>query len=58
MPILTDENGVPFEKPEPPGPDASIEEKIAFIRATHEYNDRVADCANAAFADQFRESMR
>ena len=58
QPILTDGNGRPFEKPLPPADDAPIEEKIAWIRATHDYNDRVTDCANQAFADAFSKAIR
>jgi len=47
--ILTDANGVPFDKPEWPGPDAPIEEKIDYLRAHNAYNDAVTDCANRAF---------
>ncbi len=56
--ILTDANGVPFEKPEPPPADADIKAKIAYLRAYHAYNDAVTDCANRAFADQFGRSLR
>lgn len=58
MTILTDERGVPFERPEVPAHDAPIEERIAYIRAVHAYNDKVTDCANKAFARTFSKSVR
>lgn len=58
MAIVTDGKGRPFERPEPPPKDAGIEVKIAFIRAMHEYNDRVTDRANKAFAAEFRRKIR
>ena len=51
--ILTDKHGRPIEPPTPPGPRAGIEKTIAYIRALHAYNDRVADLANRAFAERF-----
>lgn len=53
--ILTDERGVPFTRPDPPSAGATIDEKIAHMRAVHAHNDRVADCANKAFARAFRQ---
>jgi hypothetical protein len=58
MPILTNSHGVPFEKPEPPAPDADIEEKIAYLRARSTYNDAIANCANAAFTAGFSRVVR
>lgn len=52
--ILTDANGRPFDKPDPPETNAPIEATIAYLRAMAAYNDAVADCANGAFAEAFR----
>ena len=57
MAILTDGNGRPFDKPDPPTKGAPIQETIAWIRAMHEYNDRVTDCANRAFTDAFSKEL-
>lgn len=57
-PILTDAKGRPFDRPEPPGPDATSDERGAYIRARNEYNDRVTDCANRAFADAFNARVK
>jgi hypothetical protein len=52
--ILTDESGVPFERP--------CREDYAdtgdFLRAFHAYKDAVANCANLAFAYAFQDAMR
>lgn len=56
--ILTDAEGRPFERPAPPGPDAPIERKIAWLRKYHATNDRIADTANCAFAHAFRKATR
>ena len=58
MTIYTRGDGTPIEKPEPPGEDADIESKIAWIRAFHAYNDEIADVANRAFADGFRKALK
>lgn len=58
MVILTDGDGRPFERPESPAPDAPIEERIAYIRAVHRFNDAVTDCANKAFSKAFSERLR
>lgn len=42
--ILTDGSGRPFDRPEPPGPDATADE-------------RIADCANNAFVRSFRDAI-
>jgi hypothetical protein len=55
MTILTDANGRPIERPVSPGKNAPIEEKIAFIRAIHAYNDKVTDIANGAFDKEFHK---
>jgi hypothetical protein len=52
--IHTDAKGKPFERPEPPPDGASIEDKIAYMRAKCAYNDAITDCANKAFAKGFR----
>jgi hypothetical protein len=52
--IVTDANGVPFERPEPPGKDATHEERDAYVRARYAYNDAVTDSANKSFATAFK----
>jgi hypothetical protein len=56
--ILVDERGVPFDRPEPPAPDADIETKIAYIRAVHAYNEKVTASANASFDKALRNSLK
>lgn len=56
--ILTDESGVPIEAPVSPGFDATVEEKISYIRARHAYNDRVTSVANRAFDAQWKKEMK
>ncbi len=56
--ILTDANGRPFEAPTPPAPDAPIEEKIAWLRASSAYNDKVAALAHRTFDTTFRKTLR
>jgi hypothetical protein len=51
--IVTDAHGKPVERPEVPAQTATIEERIAYMRALAAYNDRVADLANAAFTRRF-----
>ncbi len=52
--ILTDGEGKPF--PCPVREDyASIYE---YVRAVHAFNDRVADCANQSFIQEFRKQLR
>lgn len=58
MAVLTDAHGRPIEPPAPPRPDATIEEKVAWLRASSAHNDKVASLANAAFAKQFNRSLR
>lgn len=52
--IYTDENGKPFERPirEP------SEDLTSYIRRCHEFDDAVRSCANKAFDDQFRKSLK
>jgi len=57
-PIFTDAKGRPIDRPVVPGPNASPEERIAYIRAIHAYNDAVTDLANSAFDKAFRAAMR
>lgn len=52
--ILIDKCGRPIAKPDAPDPDASIADKIAYIRARNAWADRVADIANKAFAKELR----
>lgn len=56
--ILTDANGVPIVKPEPPAPDANIETKVAYLMAHAAYNDKIAALASSAFDRQFRKSRK
>lgn len=58
MAILTDAHGRPFERPEPPAPDAPPQEFTAWLRADAAYRDRVAACANRAFDRAFRKAIR
>ena len=55
---ITDGHGRPLPRPErdefPPG----IEGTIAFVRALHSYNDRIADLASSAFNSAFRKAVR
>jgi len=53
-PILTDAKGRPVERPERPARDASLADRLAFIRAMNAYHDRVHDLANRAFAKAFK----
>jgi hypothetical protein len=52
--ILTRGDGTPFERPEKPPADATIEDRIAYMRALAAYNDAVAAYANEAFARSFK----
>jgi hypothetical protein len=59
--IYTYENGTPIEgRPDgdPPGENADIEDKIAWMRAWSAYHNRVADVSDRAFAEQFRKTIR
>lgn len=56
--IYTDDSGRPFEAPEPPGPGATLEERLAYIRARNAYRDTVVDRANRAFADSLKKALR
>ena len=56
--IHTDGQGRPFERPEKPGPDATIEERIAYMDALYRYNDAIADCRAKAFDKAFRRALR
>jgi hypothetical protein len=51
--ILTDENGVPIDRP----CRADFASDLEFIRAFHAYRDRVASVANRAFDDAFRKAL-
>lgn len=55
--IFLDEDGNEIERPRAPSEGASIEDKIAHMRAVWAYNDRVRDIGSRAFADQFRKSL-
>lgn len=48
--IMTDGAGVPFGRPTR----ASFATDADFVRAIHEYNDRVTACANGAFDASWR----
>lgn len=56
--ILTDEKGVPIERPEPPGPQASLADKLAYLRAFYTYKDAVSACAHRSFEPAFRKALR
>ena len=56
--IHTDAHGVPFERPERPAADATSDERAAFVRAVHEYNNRVHDCATEAFNKAFKKAFK
>jgi hypothetical protein len=56
--IHTDARGVPFERPERPGPDATIEELAAWLDRLHAYNDAIAAGANRAFDKAFSKALR
>lgn len=56
--ILTDEHGRPISRPEKPPEGASIDERMAYVRALHAYNDRATDVANRAFDATFRRAVR
>ena len=57
-PILTDDQGRPFPRPESPGPNANLSERIAYMNALYAYNDAVAATASRAFAEQLTKSLR
>lgn len=56
--ILTRANGTPIERPEPLAADATLEEKITWLRAFHAHRDEVADVANEAFVKGFTAALR
>lgn len=56
--IYTDENGSPFDRPEAPGPDATSEEIVAYLRADAAYRDAITNCANRNFSERFRKAVR
>ena len=56
--IFTDAKGVPVERPECPGKDATTDERLAHMRAVWAYNDRVTDMANASFASAFTQALK
>lgn len=55
--ILTDVNGRPIERPTL-REGATIEEKIAWLRADNAYRDKIASLANVAFTKQFNRSRK
>ena len=55
--IFTDAKGVPVDRPECPGKDAPLEERLAHMRAVWAYNDRVTEMANASFDRAFRKAV-
>ena len=58
--IFVDERGrpLPGHPGEPPGPDAPLEERIAWLRARSDYHDRARDRATQAFAREFNRKLR
>lgn len=57
QPILTDDKGRPFERPEHPEPNASIEDKIAYLNACYLYRNTITNVATTAFAEAFNKSL-
>ncbi len=55
--IYTDGSGRPIPQPEKPGPDAGIEEVIAYTRAYYVWRDKITDTANASFDSAFRKAL-
>lgn len=56
--IVTDAQGRPFACPEAPAQTATIEDKIAYLRAVAARNDAIADYANVAFSSAFKKVLR
>lgn len=56
--IRTDAKGRPFDKPDKPAKDASVDERSAYDRAMARYWDQVHDCQLKAFSDQFRKALK
>jgi hypothetical protein len=56
--ILTDDRSRPIIPPQRDAFPAGLEGSIAFVRAVHAYNDRVAAVANEAFAKAFQKAPR
>jgi len=54
MTILTDEQGRPFERPQR---DRFIS-GVDYVRAVHEFNTRVAQCANKSFDKGFQDLLK
>ena len=53
-PLLTDANGVPFERPRREDYACTVD----FLRAFHAYKDRVANYANTEFVAAFSRALR
>jgi hypothetical protein len=53
-PILTDDQGRPFAKPDP----KDFASTLDWLRAYWAYRDATADCANKAFDTQFRKVLK
>lgn len=56
--ILVDKHGRPFAPINAPKTDATIDEKIAYLRAVAARNDAVTTTANRAFAHAFTKGIR
>lgn len=56
--ILTDAQGRPFERPESPGANATLEQRLAYLRAVWAFNDAVSDCANTAFSKALGKALK
>ena len=57
--IYTDENGRPIEgRPDPLPENATLADRLAWLRAWQEYSDRVRAVGSRAFADAFRKTLR
>ena len=57
-PIFTDERGRPIPKPQRSDFGRGIDADIDYMRAVHDWHDRIASLSSSAFADQFQRSMR
>lgn len=56
-PILTNANGVPFDRPKLDDYPRTPKGRQQWLRAIQDFNDRVTECANRAFSEQLKESL-
>lgn len=52
--IFTDEKGVPIPKPERD----EYESDVEYVRAFHEWKQRIANMSSEAFDEAFRKAMK